>query len=349
LTRTCVRLGGYEPNELPTAPPRDIVHLNHRRPIFKAFAKVGRLHLKNKLPLQIIMEQIPFKSGFISIVGKPNVGKSSLMNKLMQENLSIVTPKAQTTRHRIMGILNSDHFQIVYSDTPGILEPKYSLHEAMMSYVKVSLEDADLILLVVALEDKYEPELFGRFQNSQTPVMLAINKTDLAKGSQVEDKVTYWKQQLPNLKEIVTVSAKTGKQVDELLPKLLAFMPEHPPYFPTDEYTDRTERFFASEIVREKIFLNYEQEIPYSAEVSINSFKEEDDIIRISAVIYVERDSQKGIIIGKGASSIKKVGVEARKDMESFFGKKIFLETHVKVADNWRKQAFKLKQFGYTE
>jgi len=299
--------------------------------------------------LQIIMEQIPFKSGFISIVGKPNVGKSSLMNKLMQENLSIVTPKAQTTRHRIMGILNGDHFQIVYSDTPGILEPKYSLHEAMMSYVKVSLEDADLILLVVALEDKYEPELFDRFQRIQTPVMLVINKIDLAKGSQIEDKVTYWKQQLPTLKEIVTVSAKTGKQVDELLPKVLALMPEHPPYFPTDEYTDRTERFFASEIVRGKIFLNYEQEIPYSTEVSINSFKEEEDIIRISAVIYVERDSQKGIIIGKGASSIKKVGVEARKDMESFFGKKVFLETHVKVADNWRKHAFKLKQFGYME
>lgn len=295
------------------------------------------------------MDQSSFKSGFVSIVGKPNVGKSSLINKLMNENLSIITAKAQTTRHRIMGILNGENYQIVYSDTPGILEPKYSLHEAMMSYVKVSLEDADLILLVVALEDKYEEELFNRFLKIKTPILLVINKIDLAKGSQVEDKVTYWKHLLPNIKEVLTVSAKTGDQVDLLLPKILEAMPIHPPYFPQDEFTDRSERFFASEIVREKIFLNYEQEIPYSTEVAITSFKEETDIIRISATIYVERDSQKGIIIGKGASSIKKVGVDARKDMETFFGKKIFLETHVKVADNWRKQSQKLRQFGYLE
>ncbi|HEY9048797.1 MAG TPA: GTPase Era [Ohtaekwangia sp.] len=295
------------------------------------------------------MESSSFKAGFVSIVGKPNVGKSSLMNKLMGENLSIISAKAQTTRHRIMGILNGDDFQIVYSDTPGILEPKYSLHEAMMSYVKVSMEDADAILLVVALEDAYEPELFERFQKIQTPILLVINKIDLGKGTQVEDKITYWKQSLPTIREIVTVSAKTGAHVGDLLPKLLSLMPNHPPYFPQDEFTDRTERFFASEIIREKIFLNYEQEIPYSAEVSIQAFKEEADIIRISAVIYVERDSQKGIVIGKGGSSLKKVGMEARRDMESFFGKKIFLETHVKVADNWRKEKFKLRQFGYLE
>jgi GTP-binding protein Era len=295
------------------------------------------------------MEEVPFKAGFISIVGKPNVGKSSLMNRLMGENLSIITFKAQTTRHRIMGILNGDNFQIVYSDTPGILEPKYSLHDAMMSYVKVSLDDADLILLVVALEDKYEDDLFERFQKLKTPILLVINKIDLVRGSQVEDKVNYWKEKLPGVREIFTVSAKSGEHIDDLLPKLLEFMPAHPAYFPKDEYTDRSERFFASEIIREKIFLNYEQEIPYSSEVTINSFKEEEDIIRISAVIYVERDSQKGIIIGKGAASIKKVGVEARRDMESFFGKKVFLETHVKVAANWRKHAFKLKQFGYME
>jgi GTP-binding protein Era len=295
------------------------------------------------------MEQSSFKSGFVSIVGKPNVGKSSLVNKLMHENISIITAKAQTTRHRIMGILNGENYQIVYSDTPGILEPKYSLHDAMMTYVKVSLEDADLILLVVGLEDKYEPELFNRFLKIQTPILLVLNKIDLAKGSQVEDKVAYWKQSLQNIHEVFTVSAKTGQQVDLLLPKILEFLPLHPPYFPQDEYTDRSERFFASEIVREKIFLNYEQEIPYSTEVSINSFKEEEDIIRISATIYVERDSQKGIIIGKAASAIKKVGIEARKDLETFFGKKVFLETHVKVADNWRKQSFKLKQFGYLE
>ncbi|HEY5745145.1 MAG TPA: GTPase Era [Chryseolinea sp.] len=295
------------------------------------------------------MAETGFKSGFVSIVGKPNVGKSSLMNKLMGENLSIITAKAQTTRHRIMGILNGDGYQVVYSDTPGILEPKYSLHEAMMSYVKVSLEDADVILLVVALEDKFEPELFERFLRITTPILLVMNKIDRAKGSQVLDKCAYWKQTLPNVREVLPVSAVTGENVDQLLPKLLSFMPEHPAFFPQDEYTDRSERFFASEIIREKIFLNYEQEIPYSSEVSIMSFKEEPDIIRISAVIYVERMSQKGILIGKGASLIKKVGIEARLAMEQFFRKKIFLETHVKVADNWRKQAFKLKQFGYLE
>lgn len=291
----------------------------------------------------------PFKAGFVSIVGKPNVGKSSLMNKLMGENLSIISAKAQTTRHRIMGILNGENYQLVYSDTPGILEPKYSLHEAMMSFVKVSLEDADAILLVVALEDKYEPELFDRFKKLQTPILLVINKIDTAKGSQVVDKVVYWKESLPNVKEIVTVSAKTGENVDGMLPKLLELLPEHPAFFPQDEFTDRTERFFASEIIREKIFTNYEQEIPYSTEVAIESFKDEPDIIRIRAVIYVERNSQKGIIIGQGGSSLKKVGMEARKDMEVFFAKKIFLETHVKVADNWRKEKFKLRQFGYLE
>ena len=252
------------------------------------------------------MEQPSFKSGFVSIVGKPNVGKSSLINKLMNENLSIITAKAQTTRHRIMGILNGESYQIVYSDTPGILEPKYSLHEAMMSYVKVSLEDADLILLVVSIEDKYEPELFDRFLKITTPILLLLNKIDLAKGSQVHDKATYWRELLKNIQEVVAVSAKTGQGVDLLLPKILELMPVHPPYFPQDEFTDRSERFFASEIIREKIFLNYEQEIPYSTEVSITSFKEEDSIIRISATIYVERNSQKGIIIGKAASSIKK-------------------------------------------
>jgi GTPase len=290
-----------------------------------------------------------FKSGFVSIVGKPNVGKSTLMNKLVGENVSIITAKAQTTRHRIMGIINGPDYQLVYSDTPGILEPKYSLHEAMMTYVKVSLEDADVILLVVGLEDKYEPELFHRFTNFETPILLVLNKIDLASGSQVEDKSAYWKEQIKNIRTVVPVSAKTGKGVEGLLPQLLELMPVHPAYFPQDEYTDRSERFFASEIIREKIFLNYEQEVPYSCEVGIESFKEEKDIIRIRAVIYVERDSQKGIVIGKGGSLLKKVGTEARKDMEAFFNKKIFLETHVKVAENWRKEKFKLRQFGYLE
>ncbi|HEY0741951.1 MAG TPA: GTPase Era [Chryseosolibacter sp.] len=295
------------------------------------------------------MEHKEFKAGFVSIVGKPNVGKSSLMNKLVGENVSIITSKAQTTRHRIMGILNGDDYQVVYSDTPGILEPKYSLHQAMMSFVKVSLEDADVILVVVELNDKFEQDLFERFLRIQTPILLLINKIDMAKGSQVDDKIAYWKEQLPNVKEILPVSAKSGENVDKILDRIKAILPIHPPFFPQDEFTDRTERFFASEIIREKIFLNYSEEIPYSAEVVINSFKDQPDIIRISAEIYVERDTQKGIIIGKGGSSLKKVGTEARKDMESFFGKKIFLETHVKVADNWRKERNKLRQFGYLQ
>jgi GTP-binding protein Era len=290
----------------------------------------------------------PHKSGFVSIVGKPNVGKSSLMNKLVGENLSIITAKAQTTRHRIMGILNGDDFQIVYSDTPGILEPKYELHEAMMGYVRVSLEDADLILLIVELGEKYDEQLFAIFKSIQTPIILVINKIDLSKGSQVEDKVEYWKSMI-SAKEIIPVSAKEGTNLDKLFKSIKNSLPEHPGYYPKEDFTDRSERFFASEIIREKIFLNYDQEIPYSSEVGIESFKEEETIIRIRATIYVERDSQKGIIIGKGGSSLKKVGTEARVDLEKFFGKKVFLETHVKVADNWRKQKLKLKHFGYTE
>lgn len=295
------------------------------------------------------MEQKAFKAGFVSIVGKPNVGKSSLMNKLVGENVSIITSKAQTTRHRIMGILNGVDYQIVYSDTPGILEPKYSLHDAMMTYVKVSLDDADVILLVVELHDKYEEHLFERFQKIEKTIVLLINKIDLAKGSQVEDKIDYWKQSLKNISEIIPVSAKTGHQVNRILDVVKAQLPDHPPFFPQDEFTDRSERFFASEILREKIFLNYEEEIPYSCEVAINAFKDEKDIIRISAEIYVERETQKGIVIGKAGSSLKKVGTEARKDMEVFFGKKIFLETHVKVAGNWRKEKNRLRQFGYLE
>ncbi len=288
------------------------------------------------------------KAGFVSIVGKPNVGKSSLMNKLVGENLSIITAKAQTTRHRIMGMLNGEDFQIVYSDTPGLLEPKYELHQAMMNFVKVSLEDADLILLIVELEEKIDEALFARFKTIKTPVILVINKIDLAKGSQVEDKITYWKNLLP-VKEIIPVSALKGTNLERVLTTIKNYLPEHPGYYPKDDLTDRSERFFASEIIREKIFLNYEQEIPYSTQVGIEQFKDEEKIIRIRATIYVERDSQKGIIIGKGGSSLKKVGTEARKDLESFFGKQVFLETHVKVADNWRKQSLKLKQFGYLD
>ena len=271
------------------------------------------------------------------------------MNKLVGENLSIMTAKAQTTRHRIMGILNADDFQIVYSDTPGLLEPKYELQKAMMSYVRVSLEDADVLLLVVDWDEKMDEKIFAPIMKLQTPIALVLNKSDLAKNNkEVEDKIDYWKSFFP-MAATVAVSAKTGSKVDTLLPLILNKLPEHPGYFPKDEFTTRSERFFASEIIREKIFLNYEQEVPYSTEVAIESFKEEETIIRIRAIIFVERDSQKGIIIGKKGESLKKVGMDARKDMEKFFNKKIFLETFVKVADNWRKEKGKLKQFGYLE
>jgi GTP-binding protein Era len=246
-----------------------------------------------------------------------------------------------------MGIINGENHQIVYSDTPGILEPKYALHEAMMHFVKVSLEDADLVLLVVELGEKYDATVFDRFNKLSTPVLLIINKIDKASGSQVHDKTAHWKEHLRNVVDVVPVSATTGENVPPLLDTIIKYMPEHPPFFPKDEITDRSERFFAAEIVREKIFMNYEQEIPYSCEVVLTEFKEEADIIRIRAEIYVERDSQKGIIIGKAGSLLKKVGTEARMSMEDFFQKKIFLETHVKVAANWRKERERLKRFGY--
>lgn len=270
------------------------------------------------------------------------------MNKLVGDSLSIITAKAQTTRQRIMGILNGDDFQIVYSDTPGILEPKYELHEAMMSYVKVSLEDADVILLVTELDEKYDPILFQRFQHITTPVIFLLNKADKGKGSQVDDKLAYWKEHV-KANDYIAVSAVTGQNLDLLLEKIKSYLPEHPGYYSKQDLTDRTERFFAAEIIREKIFLNYEQEIPYSAEVSIESFKDDGKMIKMRAIIYVERDSQKGIIIGKAGSSLKKVGTEARKDLETFFKRKVFLETHVKVADNWRKEKNRLRQFGYLE
>jgi GTP-binding protein Era len=277
------------------------------------------------------------------------VGKSTLMNRLVGEPLSIITPKAQTTRHRIMGIINGDGYQIVYSDTPGILEPKYALHEAMMRYVKVSLEDADLVLLLVEPDEKFDADTYGRFNRMSVPVILVINKADTGKGSQIADKMAYWKEQLPNAAAVLAISALTGENLSVLLDTIVAHLPEHPPYFPEDELTDRPERFFAAELLREQIFLHYEQEVPYSTEVAISEFKEDDDILRIRAEIYVERDSQKGILIGKGGSALKKVGTEARKRMEEFFQKKVFLETTVKVAKNWRREKERLKRFGYTE
>ncbi len=288
------------------------------------------------------------KAGFVSIVGKPNVGKSTLMNRLVGENLSIISPKAQTTRHRIMGMLNTDDYQIVYSDTPGILEPRYALHEAMMNYVKVSLQDADVILLVIEYGEKFDQAVHERFKSIAAPILLLVNKVDKLPGADRHEITEYWSQGLPAIK-ILPVSAMSGENVDAILPALLDLLPVHPPYFPKDDLTNRSERFFAAEIIREKVFTNYSQEIPYSTEVGIEDFKDEEKILRIRATLFVERDSQKGILIGKGGAALKKVGTEARTDMEQFFGKKVFLETHVKVAADWRKQKEKLRLFGYLE
>ena len=294
------------------------------------------------------MKQTPnFKAGFVNIIGRPNVGKSTLLNALMGEKIAITSSKAQTTRQRMFGILTEDHYQIVFSDTPGAIDPAYKLQEKMMGYVKTALEDADIILFMVALEDKNEyPELVRMAIDTQTPVIFLINKVDQNKGSQTHDKLMYWKELFPTL-EFMTLSALTSEGVDPLKHRIIELLPHHPPYFPEDELTDKSERFITSEIIREKIFLHYKQEIPYSSEVVVTSFKEEDEIIRIEAEIFVERDSQKGIIIGKKAASIKKVGTEARRDMEAFFGKKIHLQTFVKVEKDWRKDDRKLSKFGY--
>lgn len=289
-----------------------------------------------------------FKSGFVSIVGKPNVGKSTLMNRLVGESLSIVTAKAQTTRHRIMGILTGTDYQIVYSDTPGLLEPIYPLQEAMMNFVTVSLEDADLVLFVVEWGEKFDPQLHGRVLKTRAPIVVIVNKSDLGTPEGEKEKQAYWSKSV-SAQSVICVSAKTGQNVNRLLPEIIGALPEHPAYYPPDELTDRSERFFASEIIREKVFLNYSQEIPYSTEVGIESFKDEPSLLRISAVLYTERDSQKGILIGKAGSSLKKVGTQARIDLEAFFRKKVFLEMRVKVAADWRKQKLKLKQFGYLE
>ena len=293
-----------------------------------------------------MVQQKEHKAGFVSIIGKPNVGKSTLMNQLVGERLSIITAKAQTTRHRIMGIISGDDFQVVYSDTPGILKPEYELHQQMMKFVSASLEDADIILFVTDLYEKYDEALLKRLQKARQPVIFILNKTDLAKGSQVEDKLNYWHQAFTPTATL-TLSALTGEHVPELFALILEYLPAHPPYFPKDELTDKPEKFFVEEIIREKIFVNYKQEVPYSTQVVVESFKEDAKIIRIRAEIFVERRSQKGIIIGKGGAALKKVGIAARQDLEKFFQKQVHLETFVKIAEDWRKKERQLKNFGY--
>lgn len=288
------------------------------------------------------------KAGFVSIIGKPNVGKSTLMNQLVGERLSIITNKAQTTRHRIMGILSGENFQVVYSDTPGIIKPAYKLQESMMTFVKMAISDADIIVYIVELGQKYNPEdeVLQRIMSSDTKSILVINKIDKDDANLLDPMMKEW-QEAFSPDALIPVSALKGFNTDALLTKIIEMLPEHPPYFPKDELTDKPERFFAAEIVREKIFLNYKQEVPYSCEVVITDFLEDETIIRLRAEIYVERDSQKGILIGKGGKSLKKVGIEARKDMETFFGKQIHLETFVKVEPDWRKKLNSLKRFGY--
>ena len=285
----------------------------------------------------------------MSIIGKPNVGKSTLMNALVGERLSIVTSKAQTTRHRILGILNGEDFQLIYSDTPGIIQPKYELHNAMMSFVYSSLEDADVVLFVTDIYEKHdeEPVVERMRKMADTPIILLVNKIDQADQAEVETKLAYWREQLPNAAEVLPISALNHFGTDSVLQLVMERLPVHPPYYPKDELTDRPERFFAAEMVREKIFKLYKKEIPYSCEVVIEDFKEEEAIIRIRGIIYVERNSQKGIVIGQGGEALKKVGTWAREEMEKFFQKKVFLEMYVKVNENWRTDPKALSRFGY--
>lgn len=290
----------------------------------------------------------PHKAGFVNIVGKPNVGKSTLMNILVGERLSIISPKAQTTRHRIVGITNTEDYQIVFSDTPGMLKPKYELHKSMMGFVNLSLEDADVILFVTDLYETDEEieEVIQRINQSGVPVLLLINKIDLAKEGQLDGVTEYWTSRV-QAAAVIPISAKENFNTERILQEIVERLPEHPAFYDKEELTDRPERFFASEIIREKIFTNYKKEIPYSTEVGIEDFHEEETIIRIRATIFVERNSQKGIIIGDKGKMLKKVGTEAREDLEKFFGKKVFLETYVKVEQDWRKNKLKLKKFGY--
>lgn len=286
-------------------------------------------------------------AGFVSIIGKPNAGKSTLMNALVGEKMSIITPKAQTTRHRILGIVNHEDYQIVFSDTPGIMKPHYALQETMMHQVEGSLVDADVLLLVTDINEKHdESDVIEKLEGSFAPLAIIINKIDQSDEQKVKEKIEYWQKKL-NPKAIFAVSALKEYNVESVMNFVMDNLPEHPAYYEKDFLTDRNDRFFASEIIREKIFKIYEKEIPYSTEVIITAFKEGEELYRISSEIIVERESQKNILIGKGGEILKKVGTYARKDMEEFFQKKIFLEMFVKVIPDWRQKKNYLKKFGY--
>ncbi len=290
------------------------------------------------------------KAGFVNIVGNPNVGKSTLMNALVGEKLSIITKKMQTTRHRIKGIVNGEDFQIVYSDTPGILKPGYKLQETMMKFVDTALTDADVILFVTDVVEKQgkNPDYIERIRKSNVPVIAVINKIDLSDQEKVTRLFDYWSEVFPG-GSIYPVSAQEKFNLEPVFNRILELLPENPPFFGKDEFTDRNERFFMQEIIREKILMHYEKEIPYSVEVEVETFKEKGGLIEVRAVIHVVRDSQKGIIIGKAGKMLKIIGSEARLDAEEFFGKKIFLELYVKVSKDWREKDNQLKNFGYGE
>ena len=290
------------------------------------------------------------KAGFVNIIGNPNVGKSTLMNAFVGEKLSIITSKAQTTRHRILGIVNGDDFQVILSDTPGIIKPAYELQSSMMDFVKSAFEDADVLLYMVEIGEKAlkDEKFFEKIKNSKIPVLLLMNKIDASTQEILEEQIQYWQEQLPTV-EIHPISALNNFNVKGVFERILELVPQSPPYYPKDQLTDKPERFFVNETIREKILMYYKKEIPYSVEIETEEFFEDTDIIRMRAVIMVERDSQKGIIIGHKGSALKRVGVEARKDLEKFFGKQVHLELYVKVNKNWRSDTRQLKRFGYNQ
>ena len=288
------------------------------------------------------------RAGFINIIGNPNVGKSTLMNNLVGEKLSIITSKAQTTRHRILGIVNGDNFQLIFSDTPGIIKPSYELQDSMMDFVKSALEDADVLLYMVEIGEKSikDSEVHDKIQSAKIPTIILLNKIDLSTQEDIKNQINIWSNQYPDT-EIYPVSALNNFNTEKVINRIIELIPESPAYFPKDQLTDKPERFFVNEKLREKIFLYYNKEIPYSVEVQTEEFKEEKSIIRIRSLILVERESQKGIIIGHNGVALKKIGSKARIDLEKFFGKKIFIELHVKVSKNWRSNSNELRKFGY--
>jgi len=290
------------------------------------------------------------KAGFVNIIGNPNVGKSTLMNAFVGEKLSIITSKAQTTRHRILGIVNGENFQVVLSDTPGIIKPAYELQASMMDFVKSAFDDADLLIYMVEIGEKElkDEAFFKKITSAKIPVLLLLNKIDKSNQAQLEEQVQLWAEKVPNA-EIIAISALEGFNVKEVFDKIIELLPESPPYYPKDQLTDKPERFFINETIREKILIHYKKEIPYAVEIDTEEFFEEENIIRIRSVIMVERETQKGIIIGHKGNALKRVGVEARKDLEKFFGKQIHLELYVKVNKNWRSNQRQLKRFGYNQ